>query len=133
MNLEGIANRLVRMRRARLNLWRSRHSLMTSDRPLCLPMLFKTASVAILIPISPRVAFIASENDASLGTLANSDHTEMALQINKQVVSQARQYVWALDDRALSFLKKHIGTLPDRQILSDRTRELSIQQARGEA
>jgi hypothetical protein len=53
MNSEGIANRLVKMRWGRLNLRKSRHNLLTSDRPLCLPMRFKTASVAILLPISP--------------------------------------------------------------------------------
>lgn len=132
MNLEGIANRFVRMKMARLNLWRSRHSLMTSDRPLCLPMHFQNASVAVLVPLSPVIAFIASENDAALQRLSYSDHTEMALQINKQVVSQSRQYVWALDDRALNFVTKHINTLPDRQTISDQAKALSIRQARGE-
>lgn len=131
MNLEGIANRLARMRWGRLNLWRSRHTLLTSDRPQCLPMHFKTASVALVLPISPRIAFAAAENDAALQKLAQGDHTAMALQINKQVVSQARQYVWALDDSALSFVRKHIGTLPDRKLISDHARQLSIQQARG--
>jgi hypothetical protein len=131
MNSEEIGNRMVRMRWGRLNLWRSRHTLLTSDRALCLPMHFQTASVAIVLPISPRIAFTASESDLPLQVLAQGDHTELALQINRQVVSQARQYVWALDDGALSFVRKHFGTLPDRQLLSDRARQLAFQQARG--
>ena len=96
-------------------------------------MHFKTTSVAIVIPISPRIAFTAAENDLALQALAYGDHTAMAQEINKQVVSQARQYVWGLDDGALSFVRKHICSLPDRQIVSDEAKELSRKQARGEA
>jgi hypothetical protein len=133
MNSEGIANRLVRMRWGRLNLWRSQHTLLTSDRPQCIPMRFQTASVAVVLPISPRIAFTACEDDRALQALALGDHTEMALQINRQVVSQARQYVWGLDDGALSFVRKHICTLPDRKFVSDEANALSLGQPRGEA
>ncbi|MEZ2143794.1 DUF4238 domain-containing protein [Bradyrhizobium sp. DN5] len=133
MNSEGIANRIARMRWGRLNLWRSRHTLLTSDRPLCLPMRFPIASVAIVLPIAPRIAFTAAENDDALRALALGEHTTMAWQINQQVVSQARQYVWGLDDRALSFVRKYICTLPDRKLISDEAKELSRKQARGEA
>lgn len=133
INSEGIANRLVKMGWGRLHLWRSRHNLLTSDRPLCLPMHFPAASVAILIPISPRVAFTAAEDARALKILAEGDHTTMARQINQQVASQARQYVWSLDDRPANFVRKHISTLPDRKIISDEAKELGRKQARGEA
>lgn len=132
MNSEGIANRIVRMRWGRLSLWKSRHPLLTSDRPLCLPMHFQTSSVAIVLPIAPRVAFMASENDLALQALAHGDHTTMAWQINRQVVSQARQYVWGLNDRALNFVRKYISTLPDRKLISDKAKNLTRKQARGE-
>jgi hypothetical protein len=132
MNSEGIANRIVRMRWGRLHLWRSRHTLLTSDRPLCLPMRFKTSSIAIAIPIAPRIVFTAAENDLALKALAYGDHTAMAEEINKQVVSQARQYVWGLDDRPVSFVRKHISTLSDRTIISDEAKELGRKLARGE-
>jgi hypothetical protein len=132
MNSEGIANRIVKMRWGRLNLCRSRHTLLTSDRPLCLPMRFKTVSIAILLPITPRIAFTATENDLALQALAHGDHTTTVEEINKQVVSQARQYVWGVDDGALSFVRKHICTFPDRQVISDEAKALSLRQARGE-
>jgi hypothetical protein len=132
MNSEGLANRIVRMRWGRLHLWRSRHPLLTSDRPLCLPMRFKTASIAIALPIAPRIAFIAAEDDVALQALAHGDHAAMAQEINQQVVSQARQYVWGIDDRPSNFVLKHIGTVPDRKIISDEAKELGLKQARGE-
>jgi hypothetical protein len=132
MNSPGIANRIVRMRWGRLNLWRSRHTLLTSDRPLCLPMRFKTVSIAMVLPITPRIAFTAAEDDRALQALAMGDHTEMVKEINLQVVSQARQYVWGLDDGALSFVRKHICTLPDREIISKEAKEAGLKQARGE-
>jgi hypothetical protein len=57
------------------------------------------------------------------------DHTEMAEDINLQLVSQARQYVWGLDDGALSFVRKHICSLPDREIISEEAKELGLRQA----
>lgn len=132
MNSPGIASRIVKMRWGRLNLWRSRHTLLTSDRPLCLPMRFKTVSIAMVIPITPRIAFTAAEDDRALRSLAMGDHTQMVKDINLQVVSQARQYVWGLNDGALSFVRKHIGTLPDREIISKEAKELGLKQARGE-
>lgn len=133
MNSEGIANRIVKMRWGRLHLWRSRHALLTSDRPLCLPMRFKTVAIAIAIPISPRIVFTAAENDQALQSLAYGDHTAMVQEINNQVVSQARQYVWGLDDSALGFVRKHICAFPDRQIISNEAKALGRKQARGEA
>jgi hypothetical protein len=132
MNSPGIANRLVRMRWGRLNLWRSRHTLMTSDRPLCLPMRFKSTAIAMLVPITPRIAFTAAEDDRALQAIAMGDHTEMVKDINLQVVSQARQYVWGLDDSALNFVRKHICTVPDREIISKEAKEMGLRQARGE-
>jgi hypothetical protein len=64
--------------------------------------------------------------------LAEGDHTTMAWKINQQVVSQARQYVWGLDDRPANFIRKHIGTIPDRKIISNEAKELGRKQARGE-
>ncbi len=69
----------------------------------------------------------------ALQALAHDDHSTMAEQINRQVVSQARQYVWGVNDRALTFVRKHISTVPDRKLLSDEAKTLSRKEARGEA
>lgn len=79
------------------------------------------------------LAFTAAENDLALQVLARGDHTAMAQEINRQVVAQARQYVWGLNDGASNFVRKHISTLPSRPIISAEAGELAHKQARGEA
>jgi hypothetical protein len=96
-------------------------------------MHFQNVSVAVVLPITPRIAFTASESDIAFQALAQGDHTTIVRQINQQIVSQARQYVWGVDDRPLSFVQKYICTIPDRQIISREAMELSLKQARGNA
>jgi hypothetical protein len=46
-------------------------------------------------------------------------------------VAQAREFVWGVDDAALSFVRKHISTLPDRVVITEKAREQSLKDARG--
>jgi hypothetical protein len=67
-----------------------------------------------------------------LKAFTSKDQTKLARDINEGVVAQARQYVWAVNDQARQFVQKRIGTLPDRQLISDRTKLAVEAQARGE-
>jgi hypothetical protein len=52
--------------------------------------------------------------------------------LNKAVVSQARKFVWATDDSQLSFVRRYIGTAPDRTILTEKQKREALAAARGE-
>jgi hypothetical protein len=97
-----------------------------------MPIGLKFKEAYITLPISPRVVFTACYDDSALRQVKEGDQTAIVRRINERVVRQARQYVWGIDDAAFQFVKKHINTLPDWQLISERAKALSAQQARGE-
>jgi hypothetical protein len=51
--------------------------------------------------------------------------------MNKDVVSQARDYVWAVDDGEIDFVRTYIRSVPDCVILSKAQQAETIAAARG--
>lgn len=131
MNSEPIANGILKLRWGRITFPHSRWTLLTSDRPLDLPHGLGGEDSYIALPVGPRTLFVGTSNRPNLRGLTAARQTEMVRDINERTVSMARQYVWAVDDSPREFVRKYIGTLPERQLISDRARQLSIQQARG--
>jgi hypothetical protein len=131
MNSEVTGNAIRKMTWGRLNLAHSKYTLLTSDRPIDMPISLQSKDAYITLPIGPKLVFVASNDDAILRTLKTTDHSDVARKMNERVVAQARQYVWGLDASALAFVKKRICTLPDREIVSDNARQQSLADARG--
>jgi hypothetical protein len=131
MNLEGVANTILGMKWGRIHFFKSRFSLLTSDRPLDMPFGLQSQRSYIALPISPRVVFTACYDDSALRSMQQGDHSDTVRRLNHATVEKARQYVWGIDDSAEAFVRKHICTVPDRVIISEEARELSLQQARG--
>jgi hypothetical protein len=48
------------------------------------------------------------------------------------VVCQARKFVWATDDSQLEFVRRYIGTAPDRTIITEAQKQEALAAARGE-
>jgi hypothetical protein len=132
MNSEVVANGILSLQWGRVNFPDSRHTLLTSDRPLDMPIGLQLQDSYVVLPIGPRTIFTATRNKLSLKRSSRNDQTNVVRDINERVVAQARQYVWGVDDEAREFVEKRINTLPDRQLISDRARQLSEAQARGE-
>jgi hypothetical protein len=61
----------------------------------------------------------------------DGDHTGAAKKMNKTVVSQAREFVWGVDDRQLAFVQKHMGTAPERTLLTEGQRQEALDAAQG--
>jgi hypothetical protein len=116
---------------SRLYLVHSKYSLLTSDRPIDMPMVLQSKDAYITLPIGPKLVFVASNDASALEDIKNKDHSAIVRKINERLVAQARQYVWGVDDSALAFVKKHIRTLPDREIMSEKARRKSLEDARG--
>ena len=57
-------------------------------------------------------------------------HTAIARAVNKAVVRQAREYVWAFSEADAAFVEKYICSFPDRVILSDEQRRQAIKAIR---
>jgi hypothetical protein len=96
-----------------------------------MPFGLKSQRFYIALPVSPRVVFTACYDDSALRSMQHADHSDTVRRLNHATVEKARQYVWGIDNSAGAFVRKHVCTLPDRTIISERARELSLQQARG--
>jgi hypothetical protein len=121
---------VVSMHWTRIDLSASEVSLLTSDRPLVFIALSEPKAYMAL-PIGPHDLFVAARDDRFLKALAAGHPTAIALQMNKDVVSMARQFAWGVDDAQLEFVRANIGLAPDRVILTQVQREKAIAAARG--
>jgi hypothetical protein len=85
----------------------------------------------ISLPVSPRILFVAAHNHNLADTLRAANPTEVVRKNNQRVVEQARKFVWGSTASQLTFIQKHFGKLPDREILTDQQRQEAIEAARG--
>lgn len=116
---------------SRVPLTGSKFSLLNSDRPLDRPLGLNDPRAYIAFPIAPDMLFLASNDDTLARFIFDGDHTKAAKKMNKTVVSQAREFVWDADDRQLSFVQKHMGTAPERPLLTERQRQEALGVAQG--
>jgi Protein of unknown function (DUF4238) len=135
--METIANERVGptifdMHWTRHVLKNSKFQLLTSDRPIIMPLGLGDPRAYIVLPVSPTVVFVAAHDRGFAGWLARRKHTELAKVFNKAVVCQARTFVWAIDDSQLEFVRRHIGTAPDRTIITEAQKQEALAAARGE-
>lgn len=103
---------------------------MTSDRPIVMPLGLGDPDCYIALPISPSKLFIAAHNDR-FKQLKPGQETTVVKAINKAVVVQAAEFVWAVDDKQLAFVRKHMGTAGERPIMSPEAQKAVIDAARG--
>jgi hypothetical protein len=52
--------------------------------------------------------------------------------LDKAVICPARKYVWAVDEAQLEFVRRHIGTAPDRVTITEEKKTQSLVATRGE-
>jgi hypothetical protein len=135
--METIANKRVgptifNMHWTRHALKNSKYHLHTSDRPIIMPAGLADRRAYIALPVSPTVLFVAAHDPAFGRSLAGWKHTELVKVINKAVVCQARKFVWATDDFQLEFVRRYIGSAPDRVIITEEQKSDALAAARGE-
>jgi hypothetical protein len=128
---EKIGQAIFAMKWYVVNLSNSRFSLLTSDRPVDMPLGLGNPKAYIAIPISPHHLFVATNDETLVPRLRAMKHTDVVKQMNKTVVSQARQYVWGKDFSHLALIRHHIATAPDREIISDEHKQQAIAAAKG--
>lgn len=107
-------------------------SLLTSDRPLVMSHGLSDPLCYVALPLSPRKLFVASHDRRYAQKLPGAAHARIVKAMNRDVVRQAREFVWGTDDAQLEFVRKHIRTAPDRVVLTAEQRQQGIATARGE-
>jgi hypothetical protein len=135
--METISNKRVgptifNMHWTRHSLKSPKLNLLTSDRAIIMPLGLADPRAHIMLPVSPTILFVAAHNPDFARFIASLDHTHLVKTINKAVVCQARKFVWATDNSQLEFVRRHIGTAPDRTIITEEQKRESLAAARGE-
>jgi hypothetical protein len=110
----------------------SRYELLTSDRPLVRPVGFDHPQAYLALPLSPRKLWLASHTGYFARNLKNVDQTMVAREINKVVVSQAREFVWGTDASQLSFTRKYMAVAPEHILLTAEQEQEALKAVRGE-
>jgi hypothetical protein len=122
---------ICRMRWTCVDVSRSRLSLLTSDRPVVMPLGLANPRAYIALPIGPHRLFVAAYSDQFAKALPVASHTRIVKLMNKDVIRQSRQFVWGTDDAQIEFVRKHIGAASDRVILTEAQKQEAIAAARG--
>jgi len=82
------------------------------------------------LPIGPHDLFVAAFDEQLTKDLPNVDPTKLAWEMNRDVVSAARQFV-CVDDSQIDFVRTWIGAAPDRGILTQTQRQNILAIGRG--
>jgi hypothetical protein len=123
---------IFNMHWSRIPLSKANVELLCSDRPIDRPLGFNDPRAYIALPVAPRLLFLAAHNEKLAEAVSRMNHTQTVKQINKTVVAQSREFVWGSNDRQLAFVTKHMGSAPERDILTPEQRAEAIAVATGQ-
>lgn len=88
----------------------SKHLLLTSDRPVVMTNGLNKPNSQLLIPISPRHIFVATNNvDTENYVRGVWNNRQLIQQVNERIALQSRRYVWGLSDAQLPFVAKRLS------------------------
>ena len=128
---DRVGETVFKMKWSRIDLSKSNHQLLTSDRPIDMPLGLADPKACISLPVSPRILFVAAHNHDMADALRRASPTQIVRKNNQRVIEQARKFVWGSTNSQLAFVQKHFGKLPDREILTDQQRQEAVEAARG--
>lgn len=103
---------IARMRWGHLNFPLDAPALMTSDRPLFMSENLIDKRSFILLPVSPKKAFIACGSLNQQISFERVHPTVLARMINDTVVQQAYKYVYSTYDVQLAYVQSNMGRAP---------------------
>jgi hypothetical protein len=98
----------------------ARFDLLTSDRPIVMPLSLGRKDAFILMPIGPRRAFLATRQPRSF------DANDLTMRLNRAVVGAAIKYVYGTDEKQRSFIQKRFGSSPVERVLARLRRGANI-------
>lgn len=122
---------ISRMEWTRVSVGRSDFTLLTSDRPIAMPLGLKDRDAYIALPIGPKALFVAAHDGRCAARFRAANPTQLAKRINQEVVHQARGLVWGIDASQHQFVKNRMSRVPDRILITDAQRERAVLAAAG--
>jgi hypothetical protein len=88
---------------------KTRHKLLTSDRPFVMTNGIAYPNSHIVIPISPSQCFCAAGSIAEQLKLRSLSAAQFIFLVNDKMASQARKFVYGVDDTELLFVTERFG------------------------
>lgn len=128
---EHVGPTVFRMIWSRVSVSGSKVPLLTSDRPLDMPLGLGQRNAYIALPIGPYDIFVAAYDPSLARKASDENPTQLVKRMNLATVQRARRFVWGIDDSQLPFIRKHISELPDRVILTEEQLQEARDAARG--
>ena len=123
---------IFNMHWSRISLTNSPIELLTSDRPLDMPIGLESKDAYIVLPLGPKELFLAGHGDIWLKRILGRTQQEVATLVNQRTVSSARRFVWGTDAQQLAMVTELIGKGPDRPLITEEQKRRAIEAARGE-
>lgn len=105
INNGSIGTKLLRLRWWVRKFNEDDHSLMLGDNPCVLVGKIDDPDFAIMLPISPRAAFIATRGDEVAHSLSQISGKVLSKNFNDVTVRQAEQYIYAANDGCVTFIR----------------------------
>jgi hypothetical protein len=113
MDHENITARISQMVWSCFQVPKDARSLLTSDRPVWMSTLLSDADALILMPIGPRLLFVAHGQP----TQELRPIQELVERSNLLVTEHARRYVYGADDSQERFVQNHFGKVKTPSLL----------------
>jgi len=110
----SLANSLMEMAWGWGRLDARGRNLLTCDRPAVFTHGLGDPKCIVALPLSATVAFFAMKGAESLQRLLDRPARDLVGRLNENILSQAREYVYARDELQRPFIEKHFR-LPDAQ------------------
>lgn len=85
-------------------------ALLTSDRPLWSTLTLSEDDAFMLMPVGPRLLFVAAKNELTMIRLYSRDRASLADAVNLNVTRHAVKVVYGLDAGQIDFVGKNMGT-----------------------
>jgi hypothetical protein len=105
-----IAASVANMNWGTFNLRGTKHSLLTSDRPVIAPQGLALSDSYLAFPLSPHVLFVATKTATMPKFLRAKERESIVRVINDAVSSQAIQFVYGMDDSQYRFIENRLGS-----------------------
>lgn len=105
INDEAVGTKLLHLRWWVWKFEWQDHALLLGDNPCVFAGGIDNPNLAVMLPISPRVAFIATRGDTVAQELSRANGKRLSRNFNDATVRQAERYVYAIDEASRRFIE----------------------------
>jgi hypothetical protein len=105
INDEAIGTRLLQLRWWIWKFDQQDHPLLLGDNPCVFAGGIDNPNLAVMLPISPKAAFIATRGETVAQELSRANGKRLSSNFNDATVRQAEKYVYAVDEASRKFIE----------------------------